>query len=589
MSEPVELEFAPGIITERTARGARGRFTAGNLVRFRQGLPESIGGWQAATAQTFKGACRALHDWTNLAINRYVGLGTSSKLYILSGGALNDITPLRLSGQLTGPFTTTNGSPVVRVAHTAHGAIDGAFVTYSNATAVGGITIDGEYVITVVDVNSYDITHSIAATSSAAGGGTVDYAYQINPGLIDTTAGLGWGTGTWGSGTWGTPRTSGGVLLRARTWSLDRWGEDLIANIRGEGIYHWDNTAGPSARATKIVGAPDTARFILISPENRQLIAFGAHDGTNDDPLLIRWSAKENFGVFTSTSTNTAGQRRLDTGNEIVSAIRARGEIAVFTDLSLHRLFFTGPPSIFGLLPVAGSCAISGPNAAVEHNGTVYFMGLEDFYVYDGVLREMPCEVRNHVFDDFNRVQRDKVYASPNVRFNEIWWLYPSASATENDRYVSYDYVQGVWSIGELARTAMLDRNVVYTNNPICTDINGNIFVHESGADANGQPMVGYLDSQEAEINAGGDIIHVHRLLPDFLELDGKIQVSLHGRRYPHGTQKTKGPKDVTASTERVDLRMRNRQIGIRIDFSELGSRFRMGTWRAEISPDGGR
>lgn len=608
----VEFPIAPGIVTEATERGAKGRWRNGNRVRFRQDLPQKIGGWRAKplAGETMVGVPRAAHDWQAINGEQITAVGTNLRLYHAYGGTLVNITPYRLATddfggsdpELTDPFSTTSGSAVVDVAHTSHGLTEGATVYFANATAVGGITVDGEYTVTTVGGgNSYQITHTSNATSTAGpGGGTVDYAYEINVGSSSGNVGLGFGAGPYGEGTYGTARESSDILIVPRSWALDTWGEDLVANPRHSGIYYWDKSGGFSDnRATLIhANAPSNAAFVVVSPVDRHLIALGCTPigGSSRDPLTIRWSSQNDFTDWSPTRVNTSGQRRLDGGSEILSGLRTREEILVFTDVPLYAMTFVGPPQIFHIREIGTGGGLAGPLARTEFRGAAWWMSYEDFFYYDGAMRVLPCPVRNHVFDDLNRTQVDKFFAGVNTLYQEVWFFYCSADSMEIDRYALVNVEEGHWSIGELERTAWLDQSAVRTK-PAAFDAAGTLYDHETGASAAGDAMGEFLESWDAEVPgpngepAGDHLLFLRRLVPDFLEMTGPMEVTLKGRKYPHGEQITKGPFEVATSDGFIRPRIRCRQTSLFFQSKQsiVETHWRMGTWRVDARPHGRR
>lgn len=581
-----DLQIMPGVYRENTARGARSRWYYADKVRFAAGLPEKIGGWSRQTGGPVTGVARNTHDWVSLDSQKWIAVGTEKKLYLWQSGVFYDITPLRRASTgtvspfnqspLTNPFTTTNLLAVVVVTHASHGAIDGDRVRFYNATAVGGITISGEYAITVTGTDTYTITHGSAATSSATGGGTVNFEYDIGV----TSNGLGWGAGTWGSGTWGTPRTSTNLIVRTRLWSLDNWGEDLIASPRGGAIYTWDRTGGPSVRATIISGAPSQNNRVLVSRQDRHLISLGSHDGSAFDPLLIRWSDTEDYNTWTPTLTNQAGDKRLDSGSEIVTGVHSRDETLIYTDTSAHLMRYDGAPFVFAFANIAGNVPIMGPNAIAEASGIVFGMGVGSFYVYDGTLRPLDCDVHSYVFDNFNFAKKDIVCSGVRAKFSEAWWAYPSSGSSECDRYVAFNWLEGHWTIGTLDMTSMDSEGPVF-NVPYAMHSDGYLYKHETGTDANTGAMTTDLESWMMEIAPGEKFLHIDKLIPDFLTLTGAGSVSIKSKTYPQdSTTVTKGPFSVTSSTKKVSLRSRGRQVSLRWQMSALSDDFRMGTWR---------
>ena len=384
-----------------------------------------------------------------------------------------------------------------------------------------------------------------------------------------------------------------------RTWSLDNFGEDLLASPNGGSLYHWDRSAGPTSRAQLVAKAPASIQRMLISPEARHVIAFGAGLGSAESPgdvdkLLIRWSDQENFNDWIPTSTNLAGDIRLDVGSEIITAVESRGDILVNTDESLHALQFIGGSLVFGLRHQGQSVTIAGANGGVDVNGIMYFMGTDDFLSYDGVLRVMDCDVRNHVFDDINSAQGQKVYCAVNKLFTEVWWFYPSALSETNDRYVKLNYKDRVWDFGTLTRTAFHDSSQ-FLKKPYAT-FGGLIFQHETGVDDTDendvlQAMTSFIETWDAEIeDSGHHLMHIGAMIPDFEKLVGSIDFTLKGREYPQSaTQKIKGPFTVLPTTTRSGVRMKSRQIALRVESNAIGDDWRMGTWRAEVKPHGRR
>lgn len=455
--EVIDLPVEAGVYTEQTARGAKGKWKRVDKVRFQDGLAEKIGGWKKVVNTTILGLARRVWDWASLDARRWVAIGTESKLYLYQNGSYFDITPVRRTQSRTDPFETTSGDATVTVTDADHGAQQGDYVRYSGSTTVGGLNLDGEFQITaIVDTDTYTIEASSNASSSATGGGNVTLEYDISVGLSSTAFGTGWGTGTWSQGTWNTPRTTSSTIQRLRTWALDNWGEDLIACPRRGGIYWWDRGTGANARAVVLDGAPERCNYILISQRDRQLFALGATDAIlgTFDPLLIRWCSREDFNDWEPTESNTAGDLRLYRGSEIVTAIRTLGEILVFTDVSLHKLNYVGGSALYGISPAGESVSILGPNAGIAVDYRVFLMADGDFYLYDGVPRPIPCDVRNYVFENINEFQKDKVFAGLNKEFNEVWWFYPAkdervyfetdfSAALQDDEYAQQEITSG--------------------------------------------------------------------------------------------------------------------------------------------------
>ena len=445
------LPIGPGQYTEQSERGAMGRWYTMDKVRFRKGLAEKIGGWVQLQPQ-FLGTARRLLDWSSLDAKRWAAIGTDVKLYLWQDGnppTLYDITPLRRTVALVNPFETFAASTNVNVTDPSHGAQSGDYVTFMGATLFDNVLIDGEYVINVIiDQDTYQITSTTTATSGVAGGGgNVTAEYQISTGAASVVTATGYGTGPWSREGWGNARTGSQLQIGIRTWSLDTWGEDLLACPRGGEIYWWDRTGGTGQRAIPLTDlggdAPISNQAMLVSTRDRHVLALGAYDFFNSafDPLLIRWCSTEDLNDWVPTSTNTSGDLRLYAGSKIVTGVRSRLETIIFTDVSVHTLPFVGGFEVFGLNIVGENVSILGPNAAIPIDHRVLFMAESDFFIYDGVVKVLPCDVRNFVYDNLNTIQRDKVYGGLNREFNECWWFYPSF---DPDCWVQQDFSLGL-------------------------------------------------------------------------------------------------------------------------------------------------
>lgn len=619
-----KLQFRPGINREVTSYTNEGGWYDCDKIRFQKGFPEQIGGWQKLSNTTFLGTCRSLHPWVALNRNSYLGVGTNLKYYIEFGGDFYDITPIRATVTLTNPFTATNGSNVLVVADTDHGAVTGDFVTFSGATGLGGnvtaAVLNREYQVTVVDSNSYTITLSVTANATDAsgspGGGTVTAAYQVNVGLDTTVTGTGWGTDTWGAGAWGEASSAPVVTSTLRLWDHDNFGEDLIYNVRDGGIYYWDASAVNAleqrgVELASLAGAnttPTIAKQVLISDRDRHVIAFGCDDefdiGTQD-PMLIRFSSQESLTDWSSQATNTAGSLRLSSGSEIVTAVETRQQVLVFTDTTLYAMQFIGPPFTFGVTTLSEGITIQSPQAAAAVQDRVFWMGKNEFYVYTGAVERLPCSVRSFVFDELDETQAEKVVSGVNSTFGEVWWFYPSVgSGGIVDRYVIYNYGENIWYFGQLERTAWLDRGV--NAFPIAAGREGYLYEHENGLnDGSVSPsraVNSYIQSSPIEIGEGDKFVFISRMIPDVdfrnsTAAAPKIELTLSVRNFSDGTYFDSTTQDyvktqsvpVDQRTEQLFFRLRGRQMQIKVSSNTRNVQWRLGTPRVDVRTDGRR
>jgi len=578
-----DIPFAPGVVKDETERGALNRWTDAEKSRWVHGVAEKLGGWTKFLATAFLGICRGQFAWRSNAGLKYLAIGTHIKLYVIAQSTLIDITPIRRTAALTNPFDTTSGSPNVTVNDTGHGAIAGAYVTFDSFSAVGGITLDGEYLLQTAGVNDYTITHSSNASSTVSGGGgTGNAEYQINPGQENTAEALGYGTGTYGSGTYGTPRTSGGVTTESRAWTFDNFGENLQACPRGGDLYEWK--LDTTARALRVANSPQTNIGIWATDE-RHIAVFGA----DDNNLRIAWCDQENNTIWDAAFNNTAGARLVKGGAEIRAALRSGRANLVLTNSTIWEKYFVGAPNTFGYRPVDDNAGILGIHAAVEAGGAVYWMGVDNFHYYDGVVRDIKNaeHIQRFVYDGMNIAQREKIVAGRNSLFDEIWWLYPSKDSTEIDRYVIYNTKDKEWTVGSLARTAWVDRSIF--DKPLAADADGFIYQHEDGVDDNTVALASSIISAPIDIADGDAAVEILGYLPDFKDLTGTIKVEILTRYYPHGPEETHLVGIVDASTERLSVRASGRQARMRFSTDDVGDNWRMGIVRLELKPAGRR
>lgn len=612
-----KIQFAPGVNKEGTEYSADSGWFDSDKIRFRKGRPEKIGGWRKFTEDYFLGVCRSIHDWASLESIKYIGLGTNLKFYVAEGSSFNDVTPIRLTtsaGDVT--FAAVNGSSTLTITDTAHGAVVNDFVTYTDAATLGGnisaTVLNQEYQIASVPTTStYTITakgvdgNEVSANSSDTGNGgssTVG-AYQINTGLNTFISGTGWGAGTWGFSTWGSSSavSSAGQL---RLWSQDNFGEDLLFNIRGGGLYYWDESSGTGARAVNITSlggasnVPTVALQVMVSDTDQHVIAFGVNPigSSNIDPLFIRFSDQENVANWTPTATNSAGGVRINSGSLIVGAVQTRQEILIWTDVSLHSMRFVGAPFIFEFTRVSSDVSMISPNAAVNARGSVYFMDRKNFYVYNGSVQPLPCSVKDFVFSNLNQDQAYKVFAAENNDYNEVTWFYPVGSDdTEITNYVTYNYSENLWSVGTLSRGAWAGGTT--RQYPLATTAidggNNYLYEQEVGHDADGEAMTAYIESGDLEMAEGEYLMFMSRIIPDFTfngnQSDASANIVIKGSDFPLEAATTLSTSVVTPSSTQSYVRNRARHSIVRVESTGSGYGWRLGDLRFDMQPDGRR
>jgi len=619
--------FNPGINKQGTSYTAEGGWFDGNLVRFRKGFAEKIGGWEKYISSSYEGTGRKLHAWVDLDGTKLLGLGTRYKLYIQEGSSYNDVTPIRrTSAAGAATFAATDGSSTITVTDSGNGSNVGDFVTYTDAVSLGGnitatvlnqeyqiqsVPTSNTYTIIAKDTNGDTVTANSSDTGN--GGASTVAAYQITSGLDVFVDGTGWGVGGWGSGTWGST-SSLNDANQLRLWSMDNFGEDLLSNPRAGGVYYWDKSDGLNTRAvalSSLIGsnlAPTKGLQVIVSDIDRHAIVLGADPIENGvrsgliDPLLVAFSDQENIFDWEPTSTNTAGSLRCSAGSEIIGAIRARQETLIWTDVALYSLQFIGPPLTFGLNLVNEGVSLIGPNAIVNSPSGIFWMDRKGFYTYNGSVSPVPCTVHSYVFDDFEEGQAFQVFGILNKQFDEVGWFYCSSGQTVINRYVFFNYVENTWSIGQLSRTAWLDEGIFsqpiaagkYSDTPY-------LYSHEVGYNNDGQPMDNvYVQSADFDIGDGEEFQFIKRFIPDVKfqgsGSDQTINVQIKTRNYPGNSFTTDQTTSFTSTTSKIDMRARARQASIRFESDDDGTSseridvgFRIGGTRLDIQPNGRR
>jgi hypothetical protein len=628
------VQIRPGFNKQVTETGAQGQWTDGDFVRFRYGLPEKIGGWEQITSSTLVGAVREQLVWADLDGRRYVALGTNKGLFIYYEGAFYDITPLDTA--LTGAtFDTTDTSSTVTVNYTGHNLIAGDLFTFTSVTPpVGAGYVDADFetntfqVVTAPDANTFTITMAAAATATTSASGSATVNPYIKVGPLTQTLGYGWGTDTWGAGGWGDASSTSDVILDPGSWSLDHFGQILVATVKNGKTFQWSPiNSEPNAlttRAAIVNGAPTKSVMSIVSERDRHLIILGTEttigDSTKQDPMFIRFSDQEDISIYTPNSVNTAGTFRLDSGVKIIGAAKAKDYILILTDTAAYVMQFVGPPFTFSIRQVGSNCGAIGQHAIKYVNGAVWWMGQAGgFFVYDGTVKALPCLVEDFVFTNkgnnlgINYNSGEIVYAGLNHLYSEINWFYPKSGSDKNDRLVSYNYDENVWTTGSLDRTSYADATLY--DNPYATkfnatgtptyptiqgvtNINGSstYYAHEIGnneVSATGvkTAIPAFIQSGDFNLGEGEVFISMRRFIPDFKLLTGDAQITINLRDYPADAALSSplGPFTINSSTDKIDTRARSRFASLKIANTSTDQNWRFGTFRADVQPDGMR
>ena len=622
----VPLKFKAGIVKDITeyASGKAGFYTDSNLVRFRNGFPEKIGGWleeQYSFVETeplhttVTGKPKHLISWRSIVdSNDRIIVGTHNHLYLINNGVFYDITPLRkTSANLSNPLVTAQNSSIVTVTDNGHGGQTGDFIVIKQATAVGGILantlnrLEG-YQITKVNANSYTFVAGTQASSGATGGGTgIDIQYLIGNsdgvGFQSTDPALGFGVGSWGESTWGTARdvSSSTINIDATNWSLELWGDDVLINNREGQLYYWETSGGDDVRAvlastlSGASGIPTKIRTIAVSFPDRHLIAGGAVPlaGGIIDPMLVRFSTQEDFAIFTPTSTNTAGDQRLEVGEKIICMTPTKDEMFIQTDEAAYGMSFVGPPFTFSFRLLAVNCGAVALHGTANVDGDVYWIGKNNFFVYDGAIKELPCSVQYYVFDRMQKRYFDKIYVGHNKRYNEVTWFYVSEdnileSNPEPDSYVTYNYQDGAWTIGTLGRNVWHDAQG-FRQVPFAFDSDGKLYNHETGTSDNGNAMNAHIETGDVELDSTGEnLFMVDRVIPDAtMNSNTSLFLQLKTRKYPNAPETIKGAFTITSETEKFSTRAKGRQMAVRFFSNGTQDQWLLGDFRVNAIKDG--
>jgi hypothetical protein len=592
-----KVPIKAGIVKDDAELTVEGSWADGNNVRFVRGMAEKIGGFEKLIADQLVGKARGMVAWARNNGDPHLAIGTSRKLYALASDLLRDITPVDVAVTLNNPFAVTNASVTVTVTDAAHGQVVGAGLVISGSAAVGGITPSGHYtVVSVIDANTFTITHSSAASSTTTGGGaSVSIRYDITIGNDYGAAAFGWGLGGFGEGTWGTPRDDS-IVISPRTWSLANWGENLLANPRNGGLYEWStSTADRAVLISTAEGysanAPTQIVSMFVTPE-RFIVLLGTNEyGTGTfDPSLVRWCNQEANDEWSQISTNLAGEYKLSSGSRIVAGTVSRLQNLIWTDTSLYSMRYLGDTEyIFGFDLLGTNCGLAGPLAFAEKDGVAYWMTPNgQFYMYDGTApRALTCPVRRFVFDQIVRSAYDLVSCGLNSEYGEVWWWYPTDPATpEVSRYVAFNLSEDAWFIGDIPRTSWVDKSTF--NKPVAVSPDGYVYIHETGIDADGAALPATIRAAPFDMADGEQVMAVHRIVPD-LEFSGSLDIRLETRRWPQGPVEANKTRTFTPTMSKIDVRAQGRQASLEFTTDAIGDWFRLGDIRLDITEAGRR
>ena len=617
-SKLVKMDFKPGIYRESTQYAEKGAWYDVDKVRFRAGKPENIRGFETRVSSTFDGAARDLLTWADNRRLKRATFGTSKKLFEHNGDQIFDITPVSASTTLTNAFSVALSANTVTVSAASHGRTTGDFVFFTSSTTIGGNILLGTttYAVSVINSNTFaiDVATTASAAQSSSGGGTIHFL--LGTGTDNAVAGLGYGAGSFTAGVcvaggrgWNQPTSTGAsdFVSQITQWSLDNFGEDVIANRRGSSIYLYDTDASATPlRATLVSGAtnstPTTVNSIIVSPNDRHLICLGSNafnttaspTGTFD-PMTVRWSNQEDITNWVPSLSSTAGETVLTDGTEIVGGVRSRNAINIWTDNSLWTMTFVGPPFTFQFQQLGSNCGLIAPHAATDYDGISVWMGYDNFYVFDGQVKNLDCTVRRFIFDRLNRDQKDKIFCGINSEFKEVIWLYPSTDSDECDSYVIWSPSENYWTYGSSIFTTFADKTVF--GNTITTGVTAggnNLYNNEPAGvfTENGQPQSSFIESADFDMADGNEIMFLSRVIPDFTLNDGALTFSIKTKDFPESPterEKPQPPHTITNSTVKIDMRARGRQGRIRVSCNAANTSWRWGSVRLAIQPDGRR
>ena len=605
------LNFLPGFHRESTKYSEEGKWYDGNRVRFREGKPENIRGYMKFSNDVISGIPRDLITWSDNDTRKYNAFGTNTQLYVTQNDIRYDVTPITTAVSVANNFDTTLDSTNVRVSVSfSHGRATDDRVIFEGVDAFSGTSVNGLRVITSVSgTNAFYVSAANSATSTASnvGGtnGTINFLLKNQE--SDAIQGLGYGAGVYNAGAvsitgvraWNEEATSSNITFQSAQWTLDTFGEDLLAQRRGGGLYVVDIDASVVPVRAVATSAPIGNTF-TVSPNDRHVVCYGTQTSANDtiSPMYVRWSDQNNYNEWTPSATNTAGDVFLTEGSRIVGVHRSRNAINIWTDRAMYVQAFVGTPFIFRFTQTGSNCGLIAPHAAQDVDGVSYWMGDNNFYMYDGRVQTMECPIRRYLFDSFNMTNKDKVYAGINSEFKEIIWLYPLEGSSEPNGYVIYNYQEQTWVYGKLFEegivTTFADRNVfdsTLTTGYVSAADNVYLFDNEPSGVYTGddQPLSSFLESSTFDLDEGKQLMFADKIIPDYSFSTGEsIEFYITTRDYPAGNDVEKGPFIIDQNTNKVNFRARGRQATVRVSATNSGF-WRWGSLRIAMQPDGER
>lgn len=598
----IEITVPPGVLKSESDYAAAGRWIDMDHVRFSRGKPEKIGGVIKldSAIEAFDGIARAAEAWASYTGVQCLAFGTACNLYIYRGAELLNITPFRPDATgitlAVDPFSVTDTSAIVTVTDVNHGIeAAGTVVVFSGATAGGGITINGSYTVTsIVDEDHYTITHSAAATSTDAttGGAAVLASYEINCGNVspEYTEDFGWGVGGWGEGYWGVLTSFGSLTLsEAMTWALDVYGEDLLVNPLNSGLYLYDTSIG--GRPGIIANAPTQVRSAFVT-EERYIFALGCTTGAGTfDPMTVRWPDILDITIWTPADTNRANERKLQGGTRLMAGARlSKGTSVIWSDSDCFEFQFTGGSTVYSSRSVGTRCGLVGQQAHIEVDGVAYWMSFTSFHMYHGVVQEIPKvdEIKDYVFHDISELNMSKSFAFYNPIHNEIWFVYPSAAATEPDRYVAVSLKGEGWIHGTWDRSAGANYTVG-EKRPVLFGTNGYIYLHDVQGNTNndGDVLEAFIELAPTDVDGGNTLVDIWGVIPDCQRQTGDLEVYFYGLDHPRDGPINEDTITVSPTDAIGDIRSGGRQFGMRITSNTDGGDFRLGRWGIEAASAG--